>query len=129
MKGKHSLFGAGKPFRAKEFPYTDSKNKYDNYLLNKEHPVGKSKAEFIEKNFGYTKGDSEMLHKAISESIDGRIPDYVEKTKYGEKHSFNSKIRGKDGKMHSANIVVVVQKDNIEKPWRLITIKPGKKDK
>ena len=40
-----------------------------------------------------------------------------------------SKIRGKDGKMHSANIVVVVQKDNIEKPWRLITIKPGKKDK
>lgn len=129
MKGKHPLFGAGGPFRSKDFPFNVSKHKYDDYLFNQEHPVGKSKAEFIEKNLGYRKGDSEKFHQAISEGIDGRVPDKVEITRFGRKLTFNTKLKGIDGKLHSANLVIVVQNDFGEKDWRLITITPGKKDK
>lgn len=129
MKGKTSLFPQGIPFRSSKFSYDESISKYNDYLLNKDHPIGKSKAEFIERNLGYKRGDSKELHKAISAAIDGKIPNKVEETNYGTKESFATKIKGKNGQYCSANLVIVVQNDNGKTNWRLITITPGKKDK
>ena len=98
-------------------------------MLNKSHPIGKSKAEFIEKNLGYTKSDVEKFHNAISDVIDGKIPDKIEETNYGSKQKFTVKVIGKDNKYHSVNLVIAVQNDNGKTTWRLITITPGKKEK
>lgn len=82
----------------------------------------------LRKQLGYNKGDGQALHNAIGEAIDGKLPNSVEQTKFGQKYTFNTKIRGKDGSYKSANVVVVVQNDNGKVTWRTITLYPGKKD-
>lgn len=77
---------------------------------------------------GYNKGDGHALHDAIGDAIDGKLPNSVEQTKFGQKYTFNTKIKGKDGSYKSANVVVVVQNDNGKVTWRTITLYPGKKD-
>ena len=52
-----------------------------------------------------------------------------EKTKYGTKYKFGTKIKGKDGAYREANVIVVVQNNRGKTTWRLITVMPGKKDK
>lgn len=121
--------GTTKSFKAKLFSYSDSASKYDGYLLNENHPQGGSKAKFLKQTLGYSKGDGKALHAAISDAIDGRIPNNVEKTSHGTKYKFDTKIRGKDGAYHKANVTVVIQNDNGKITWRLITLTPGKKDK
>lgn len=117
------------PFDSKTFSYQDSIHKYDGYLLNKEHDVGGPKAKFLSETLGYNKGDGVKLHNAISEAINGKTPETVTKTTYGTKCTFNTKIKGNDGKYHHANVTVVIQQDNGKTTWRLITITPRKKDK
>lgn len=117
------------PFDSSTFSYEESVSKYENYLLDKNHKDGGSKAKFLSETLGYNKGDGAKLHNAISEAIDGKTPNTVTKTKYGTKCTFDTKIKGNDGKYHYANITVVIQKDNGRTTWRLITITPGKKDK
>ena len=116
------------PFDSSNLSYTDSANKYENYLLDKNHKEGGSKAKFLSETLGYNKGDGAKLHKAIGEAIHGKTPDIVTKTNYGTKCIFNTKIKGNDGKYHHANVTVVIQQDNGKTIWRLITITPGKKD-
>jgi hypothetical protein len=118
-----------KPFNTKEFRYTESKSKYDGYLFDLNHSVGGSKAKFLKDVLGYEKGDGQKLHNAISKAIDGKTPNTIKNTNYGIKYNFDVKIEGKDGKFHSANVTVVVQSDNGQTTWRLITLIPGKKDK
>ena len=43
------------------------------------------------------------------------------------KDYFNTKLKGNDGKYHSANVTIVVQNDNEKTTWRIITLTPGKK--
>lgn len=117
------------PFDSTTFSYSESKTKYENYLLNKNHKDGGSKARFLSETLGYNKGDGEKLHNAISEAIDGKTPDKVTKTQFGTKYAFDTKIKGNNGKYHHANVTVVIQKDNGKIVWRIITIIPGKKDK
>jgi len=62
-------------------------------------------------------------------TIDGKVPNSVEETKYGTKYKFDTTIKGKDGAYHHANVTVVVQNDHGKTTWRLITVTPGKKDK
>ena len=76
---------------------------------------------------GYNKGDGAKLHAAVSEAINGKKPNVVTTTKYGTKATFHTTIKGNDGKYHSANVTVVIQKDNGKITWRLITIAPRKK--
>lgn len=123
------LSRTNKVFDSKYFGYQESKSKYENYLLDINHPTGGSKAKFLKDTLGYGKGDGKALHQAIGEAIDGKIPNSVEKTKYGTKFKFKTTIKGKDGAYHQANVAVVVQNDNGKDTWRLITITPGKKDK
>ena len=121
--------GSAKGFNANLFSYKESESKYDGYLLDESHPVGGSKAKFLKETLGYGKGDGKALHSAISEAIDGKVPNSVEKTKYGTKYKFGTKIKGKDGAYREANVIVVVQNNRGKKTWRLITVTPGKKDK
>ena len=83
----------------------------------------RSKAKFLKETLGYGKGDGKALHSAISDAIDGKVPNSVEETK------FDTTIKGKDGAYHHANVTVVVQNDHGKTTWRLITVTPGKKDK
>ena len=117
-----------KPFDSSKFSYADSESKYDGYLLKNDHKDGGSKAKFFNQVLGYKKGDGKALHNAVSEAINGKLPNVVKKTDFGTKYNFNVKIKGKDGNYHSANVTVVVQNDHGKTTWRLITIIPGKKD-
>lgn len=116
-----------KPFDSKLFSYQESRLKYEDYLLDFNHSAGGSKAKFLKEVLGYEKGDGQKLHNAIGEAIDGKKPNVVKNTNYGTKYNFDVKLGGKDGKIHSANVTVVVQNDNGKETWRLITLIPGKK--
>ena len=116
------------PFDSSRFDYKDSELKYDGYLLKLDHSDGGSKAKFLKDVLGYKIGDGKLLHNAISEAINDKLPNVVERTKFGLKYTFNTKIKSKDGNYKSANIVVVVQKDNGKTIWRIITLYPDKKD-
>ena len=111
------------------FPFKESINKYENYLLDLNHKKGGSKAKFLKEVLGYKSGDGEKLHKAILEGIKNKQPDNVENTNYGVKYTFNTSIKGLDGKYEQANVIIVVQNDNGKVTWRIVTLYPGKKEK
>lgn len=106
-----------------------NKKKAEGYLLNKDHPQGGPKAKFMEDVLGYSKADSRKFHKAVVDSLIGKIPGKTQQTEYGLKHTYNTKIKGKNGKSTSANVVVVIQKDNKRITYRIITVYPDRKDK
>ena len=117
-----------KLFSSRNFSFSESQSKYEGYLLDLNHKDGGSKAKYLKDVLGYNKGDGQALHNAIGDAIDGKHPTSIEQTKFGQKYTFNTKIRGKDGTYKPANIVVVVQNDNGKTTWRTITLYPGKKD-
>lgn len=107
--------------------------KYDNkkmeeYLLNTKHPQGKSKAKFLHDVLGYNQGDGKSLHKNIVSSIIGKIPIKTVETKFGTKHTYHTKLIGKSGKLVSANVVVVIQKDSSKTKYKIVTLYPDKKE-
>ena len=116
-------------FDSKNLSYKDSKKKYKDYLLNLDSLIGGPKAKFFKKTLGYSNKDAKKFHNAVCEAIDGKIPDKTEITEYGIKYTFEVKIKGKNGKYHSANVKIVLQKDNGKTTWRIITIVPRDKDK
>ena len=105
-----------------------SKKKTEEYLLNKSHPKGGANAKFMEDMLGYTKADSRYFHKAIVESIIEKTPAKTQHTDYGFEHTFYTSIKGKNGTYHSANVVVVIQKDNNRTTYKIITVYPDRKD-
>ena len=48
-------------------------------------------------------------------------------TQFGTKHTYHTKLSGKDGKAVSANVVVVIQKDNGRLTCKIVTVYPDKK--
>lgn len=118
-----------KKFDSSKLTYIESKQKYEEYLLNPDHIYGGSKAKFLKEVLGYEKGDEIKLHNAISEALNGKIPNKVIHTEFGTKYEFNVKLKGKDNKFYPANVVIVVQNDKNKINYRLITLIPGKKDK
>ncbi len=113
----------------RNFPFEESKNKYDKYLFDLNHIKGQSKAKFLKEVLGYKLGDGKVLHKAILDGIANKKPDNIEHTVHGLKYTFNTSIKGLNGKFHQANVVIVVQQDNGKITWRVITLYPGKKEK
>lgn len=103
-----------------------SKSKNENYLLNKNHPVGKSKAKFFSEELGYNKGDGMKLNKAFNNAIVGKKPIKEVVTDFGTKLTFNVKVKGLNGK--SANVTIVIQKDKGKSNYRIITAYPRKRD-
>ena len=104
-----------------------SKEKTEGYLLNPNHPQGGPKARFMQDVLGYTQGDSKVFHENVVRSIIGKVPAKTEITPYGTKLTYHTKLTGKDGKTASANVVVVIQKDNGSVTYKIVTVYPDKK--
>ncbi len=105
-----------------------SKKKTEGYLLNLDHPKGGSKAKFMKEVLGYDKTDSKLFHKNIVSAIIGKKPTKTTETKFGLKHQYDVKLIGKGGKSVKANVVVVVQKDNGRRTYKIVTVHPGEKE-
>ena len=82
----------------------------------------------MEDVLGYSKSDSILFHKSIVESIIGKNPNKTQQTKFGLKHTYNTNVKGKNGKKTSANVVVVIQKDNNRTTYKIITVYPDRKE-
>lgn len=104
-----------------------SKKKTEEYLLNTNHPKGCSKAKFMKDILGYLQSDSKLFHKNVVKSIIGKIPDKSEVTPFGIKYTYKTKLIGKNNESVSANIVVVIQKDNDRVTYKIVTVYPDKK--
>lgn len=104
-----------------------SKKKTEGYLLNINHPKGGSKARFMKDVLGYSSTDSKLFHKNIVKSIIGKTPDKTEVTPFGTKHTYKTTLIGKAGESVSANVVVVIQKDNNRSTYKIVTVYPDKK--
>ena len=100
-----------------------SKKKTEGYLLN---PA--SKAKFMREVLGYKQSDAKIFHKNVISSIIGKQPSKTEETSYGTKLTFQTKLKGINGKQVSANIVVVIQKDKGRKTFKIVTVYPGEKE-
>ena len=57
----------------------------------------------------------------------GKQPAKTETTHFGTKHTYHTTLIGKDGKAVSANVVVVIQKDNGRVTHKIVTVYPDKK--
>lgn len=131
--GFHGGFGNTKGAKQNEIPVNSprdvrySKRKTEGYLLNPDHPKGSSKAKFMKEVLGYSQSDSKLFHKNVVDSLIGKNPTKSETTPFGTKHTFNTKLIGKDGKSVSANVVVVIQKDNGRITHKIVTVYPDKK--
>lgn len=111
-------------------PITERKNlrysqkKTCEYLLNPNHPKGGSKAKFFVEVLGYSVLNPKHFHEAVCQSIVGRLPVKTEMTPYGIRHTYHTTIKGLNGKLHSANVVVAVQKDNGRITYKIVTVYP-----
>lgn len=126
--GTSNLYSGATPPVAKPGDVRYSKKKTEGYLLNEDHPIGGPKAKFMHDVLGYTKKDGKLFHKIVVAAITGKKPTKTEKTPYGTKHTFHVKLIGKSGKDVSANVVVVIQKDNGRKTFKIVTVYPDKKE-
>lgn len=132
--GFHGGFGGTEGAKAKHSPINAaadvrySKKKTEGYLLNENHPQGAAKAKFMREVLGYTQKDAKLFHKNIVSSLIGKVPDKTEVTHYGTKHTFHTKLIAKHGESVSANVVVVVQKDNKRTTYKIVTVYPDGKE-
>lgn len=104
-----------------------NENKMENYLLNMNHPVGKSKAKFLKDVLGYISGDGKILHDSLVKSIINKKPFKTENTTYGIKITFKVKIEGKIKKEVMANVVCIFQKDVGKTKYKIVTVYPDKR--
>lgn len=124
--------GFGKTHGANDAPIKSqrdvrySKKKTEGYLLNINHPKGGSKAKFMKDILGYSQNDSRTFHKNVVDSIMGRTPSKSETTPFGIKYTYNTKLQGNNGRSISANVVVVIQKDNSRITYKIVTVYPDK---
>lgn len=114
-------------FNSNELSYAESKIKIENYLLNKNHPVGGSKAKIFIDYLGYSQDDPKQFFNAIYLAIDGKIPTKERDTTHGYVLEFHEKIKSISGKYYEANIVVSIKKNHGELIYRIITIYHDKK--
>jgi len=84
--------------------------------------VGGAKARFMRDVLGYSQSDSHLFHKNVAASLVGKTPSKTERTPYGTKHTYRTKIIGKNGDAVSAKVVVVIQKDNGRTTYKIVTV-------
>ena len=106
-----------------------SERKIKDYLLNLNHPIGGTKAKFLQDVLGYNAQDSRLFYNNIVNAIVKRVPNETIKTEYGIKHVYNTKLVGKYSKSISVNIVVIVQKDKGRVTYKIVTVYPDHKEK
>ena len=132
--GIHGGFGGTKGSQEQNAPVTStkdvrySKKKTEGYLLNPNHPVGGTKAKFMREVLGYSQADSHLFHKNVAASLVGKNPSKTETTPFGIKHTYHTKVIGKNGDAIRAKVVVVIQKDNGRTTYKIVTVYPDKKE-
>jgi len=94
--------------------------------LNPNHPKGGSKAKFMQDVLGYSQSDSKLFHDNVVSSIMNKQPTKTEVTQFGTKYTYHTELVGKSGKSVSASVVVVIQKDNGRKTYKIVTVYPDK---
>lgn len=104
-----------------------NKNKMEKYLLNSDHPEGKSKARFLKDVLGYESGDGKILHDNLVKAVLNKKPIKTENTSYGIKNTYKIKLVGKNNKEITANVVCVFQKDSGKTKYRIVTVYPDKR--
>jgi filamentous hemagglutinin len=97
-------------------------NKLDAYLLNLNHPHGKSKAEWFGKALGFTKDNANELARQVI--FDPQKASATEKNVYGQKYSQIIPITGFNGKTINVEFIWVKGIDGVVK---LVTAIPTKK--
>jgi len=98
-----------------------AREKLENYLLSRTHPVGRFKAEFFSA-LGYTRNDWRALEMSIRWLLSAEARER-EQTVYGKKYEVAGVIAGPNGR--SARIVTVwIVRRNEDFP-RFITAYPG----
>jgi filamentous hemagglutinin len=95
--------------------------KLEKYLLNKDHPVGKDKAEWFDKALGYNKSNMDDLSKQIQFDPSKAIPTQL--TEYGQKFNQIIPITGANGRIIDVNFAWIRNNDGIV---RLVTGVPVK---
>ena len=95
--------------------------KLEKYLLNKEHPLGKEKAQWFDKALGYNKGNAGDLSKQIQFDPSKAVPTQL--TDFGQKFNQVIPISGANGRVIDVNFAWIRNNDGIV---RLITGVPAK---
>lgn len=101
--GFHGGFGGTKGAEGQKAPVTAtkdvrySKKKTEGYLLNPYHPMGGAKAKFMREVLGYSQADSHLFHKNVAASLVGKNPSKTETSPFGIKHTYRTKVIGKNG--------------------------------
>src|SRR5438552_3579336 len=98
--------------------------KLADYLLDEQHPVGKSKAKWF-RSLGYEVGDSGRLERDLLELVHAS-EDYVEKaSSFGTKYVVSGRISSPIGR--DANVTTVWIIESPGGAPRLVTAYPGEK--
>lgn len=116
------LFTMGKAAWAYRIHRNSVVQKLEKYLLNPDHPVGKSKAEWFSKALGFTKENMGDLAKQIV--FDPKSAKTTAVTEFGTKYNQTIAINGANGKTINVVFGWIKNKDNIV---RLVTGVPAKK--
>ncbi|QIQ22034.1 two-partner secretion domain-containing protein [Zophobihabitans entericus] len=96
--------------------------KLTTYLLDKDHPVGGSKAEWFDKALGFNQSNSGQLSKQIVFDTNTAVQTGV--TEFGTKYNQVIKITGANGKQIDVNFGWIKNNDGVV---RLVTAIPTKK--
>jgi RHS repeat-associated protein len=96
--------------------------KLSKYLLNKDHPIGGSKAKWFDQALGFTKDNADDLAKQIV--FDPKKAVQTEVTQYGIKFNQVISIKGANGKEIDVTFSWIKNKDGVT---RLVTGIPSKK--
>ncbi len=96
--------------------------KTHDYILNNEHPVGKSKAEWFERALGISRKNAEVLNRQVIFDADKAIK--TAETEYGIKYNQITTIVGANGRKIDVIVVWIKNNDGVV---RLVTIIPKKK--
>lgn len=115
--------------KIKTFSIIYDKNKFEKYLLNENHPDGKSKAKFFSEKLGYNSVDGKKLYKEIDNKINKTKPSKIEDTQFGKKYVFHIKVKPNNKTLSSKSITVVAIKKKYKQKLRLITSYPYKRRK
>jgi len=110
------------------FNYEDSKEKIVTYVLDINHSRGGSKAKFFIEILGFSPTKPEQFYNSIKEAITGKAPIQKTQTKYGLKYEFHEIVNGVNGISITANVIIIIQRDNEKITFRLISAYPGKKE-
>lgn len=95
--------------------------KLDRYLLNKDHDVGKDKAEWFERALGYNKSNAGDLSRQIQFDPSKAVP--TQATEFGQKFNQVIPIRGANGRTIDVQFGWIRNNDGVV---RLVTGVPAR---